>query len=183
LHLQGKTAGAAESKFRDAAARIDAIAAVHQQLHKSDYIGTVRLDEYITVLCQEIATASGSSDQACSLVVDAVPLTIANDIAIPLALIVNELLTNAIQHSQPVDGRRAIHVVVSSHQNEFSVSVSDTGDGPDPAQTTSGLGTRLVNALAGQINATIRKQGLVANYIITVTVPHPKSSLGADHAL
>jgi two-component sensor histidine kinase len=127
LHLQAKTAGPAQSQFHNAAARIAAIAAVHQQLHKSDYVGTVQLDEYLTDLCLELATASGSLDKPCSLIVDAVPLTIPNDIAVPLALIVNELLTNAIQHSQPSGEDRAVHVLVSSRFNDFSVSVSDPG--------------------------------------------------------
>jgi chemotaxis family two-component system sensor kinase Cph1 len=172
LHLQAKGAGAAESQFRKAAARISAIAAVHQQLHKSDYVGTVQLDEYLTNLCQEIATASCDPGCAWEIAVDAVPLTISNDIAVPLALIMNELLTNAIQHSQPTGDGGTIHVVVSSNPEEFSVSVSDPGAGPDPAHTTFGLGTRLVEALTRQISASIAKQKLVASYAVTVTVPH-----------
>jgi two-component sensor histidine kinase len=93
LHLEATTAGAAAPQFRDAAARITAIATVHKQLHKSDYIGTVQLDQYLTDLCQEIATASGIPKRGLSLIVDAGPLIVANDIAVPLALIVNELLT------------------------------------------------------------------------------------------
>jgi two-component sensor histidine kinase len=161
-----------------AAARISAIAAVHQQLHKSDYIGTIQLDEYLTSLCQEIATASSGPDYVWELVVDAVPLTIPNDIAVPLALIVNELLTNAIQHSRPIGDGGTVHVVVSSNPDDFSVSVSDPGGGPDPAQATFGLGTRLVDALTRQINATIEKQTSVANYTVTVTVPHHPLEVG-----
>ena len=171
LHLQAKGAGAAEPQFHKAAARISAIAAVHQQLHKSDYVGTVHLDEYLTSLCQEVATASCGPDCVWELVVDAAPLTISNDIAVPLALIVNELLTNAIQHSQPTGEGGTVHVVVSSQPDDFSVSVSDPGCGPDPAQTTFGLGTRLVDALTRQINATITKQSLVGSYTVTLTVP------------
>ncbi len=172
LHLQAKGAGAAESQFHKAAAHISAIAAVHQQLHKSDYVGTVQLDEYLTNLCQEIATASCGPDCAWELIVDAVPLTIPTDIAVPLALIVNELLTNAIQHSRPSGDGGTVHVAVSSHPDNFSVSVSDLGGGPDPAKTIFGLGTRLVDALTRQINATITRQKLVATYTVTVTVPH-----------
>jgi two-component sensor histidine kinase len=172
LYLQGRTAGASEPQFRNAAARITAIAAVHRQLHKSDYIGTVQLNEYLTGLCREIAAASSSSDRTCSITIDAAPLTISNDMAVPLALIVNELLTNAIQHSQPLRKGKAIHVAVCSHSNNFSVSVSDPGSGPDPAQTTSGLGTRLVDALTQQIKATIKKQNSAAGYTVVVTVPN-----------
>jgi two-component sensor histidine kinase len=182
LHLQAKTAGAAEVQFHKAAARISAIAAVHQQLHKSDYVGTVQIDEYLTNLCQDIAAASCGPDLAWDLIVEAVPLTVSNDIAVPLALIVNELLTNAIQHSQPMGESRTVHVAVSNNAEEFSVSVSDPGGGPDPAQTNSGLGTRLVDALTRQINATIAKRSLFANYTVTVTVPHLKAGLGSDLA-
>ena len=49
------------------------------------------LDRYLTELCQAIATASSSSDLAWSLTVDADPLIISTGIAVPFALIVNEL--------------------------------------------------------------------------------------------
>jgi two-component sensor histidine kinase len=173
LHMQAKTAGAAAPQFHNAAARIAAVAAVHKQLHKSDYIGTVQLDQYLTDLCQEMAIASGISDRA-SLIIVAVPLTIPSDIAVPLGLIVNELLTNAIQHSLPIVEGGVVRVVVNSCAEDFSVSVSDPGSGPDPAQTAAGLGTRLVDALIRQINATIAKQRLTAGYTVTVTVPHTR---------
>lgn len=83
LHLQAKTAGASQSQFQNASARIAAIAAVHHQLHKSDYAGTVQLNEYLTDLCQELATASGSPNRPCSLIVDADPLTIASPAGAP----------------------------------------------------------------------------------------------------
>jgi two-component sensor histidine kinase len=108
------------------------------------------------------------------------PLTISNDIAVPLALIVNELLTNAIQHSRPISDGGTVHVVVSKFPDDFSVSVSDPGSGPDPAQTTFGLGTRLVDALARQINAAITKERSGSSYTVTVTVPHLRSRLGSE---
>ena len=183
LHLQAKTAGASEPQFRNAAARITAIAAVHQQFHKSDYVGTVQLDQYLTDLCEELAIASGSPERKCSLVVDAVPLTISNDIAVPLAIIVNELLTNAIQHSQPVGEGRAIHVVVSSRPDDFSVSVSNPGIGPDPEHLTTGLGTRLIEILTRQLEATLAKQSSRSGYTVTLTIPSRRSDLGTSHPL
>jgi two-component sensor histidine kinase len=95
---------------------------------------------------------------------------------------VNELLTNAIQHSRPVGESEAIHVSVSPHPDHFSVSVSDRGRGPDPAQTTTGLGTRLVDALARQLNGTITKQNPATGYTVTVTVPHARSILNQSDA-
>jgi hypothetical protein len=71
-----------------------------------------------------------------------------------------------------------VQVAVVSRPDCFSVSVSDPGSGPDPAQTVFGLGTRLVDALTGQINATMTRQKSVASYTVTVTVPQLRSGLG-----
>src|ERR1700689_4550648 len=115
LYLQAKTAGPAAIQFQNAAARVSAIAAVHQQLHKYDDVGTVVLDRYLIDLCREITTASSSPDRTWPLVVDADPLIINTDVAVPLALIVNELITNAIQHSKPVSEGGSARVVLKDH--------------------------------------------------------------------
>ena len=179
LHLQAKTAGAAASQFDDAAARVAAIAAVHQQLHKYDDVGTVALDRFIIDLCQQITAASSSPDRAWPLIVDADPLTISTDVAIPLALIINELITNAIQHSKPVSESGNVHIVLKNHADNYSISISDPGDGPPANQTADslgtrhvGLGTRIVETLARQINATVAKECMATGYMVTVTVPH-----------
>jgi two-component sensor histidine kinase len=127
LYLQAKTAGEAAGQFHNAAARVAAIAAVHQQLHSLDDVGTVALDRYLIELCQGIAAASSSPDRA--LVVDADPLIIYTDMAVPLALIVNELITNAIRHAT-LGERDAVRVSLRACQEHFSISVSDPGDGP-----------------------------------------------------
>ena len=178
LYLQAKKAGPAASQFNNAAARVAAIAAVHQQLHKYDDVGTVVLDRYIIDLCRQITAASSSPDRAWLLVVDADPLTIPTDIAVPLALIVNELITNAIQHSRPQDESGNVHIVLKSYADNFSISISDPGEGPADGHAAgslgtrhAGLGTQIVETLARQINATLAKERSATGYEITVTVP------------
>jgi two-component sensor histidine kinase len=179
LHLQARTAGAAASQFDDAAARVAAIAIVHQQLHRYDDVGTVELDRYLIELCQGITAASSSPDRAWSLVVDANPLIISTDVAVPLALIVNELITNAIQHSRPIGESGTVRILLKNHADKFSISVSDPGDGPPANQSPdglgtrhAGLGTRIVETLAQQINATVEKTRSAIGYEVTITVPH-----------
>jgi two-component sensor histidine kinase len=176
LHLQAKAAGSAGNLLYDAAARVTAIAAVHQQLHKYDDIGTVRLDRYLVDLCQGITAASSSPDQTWPIVVDAEPLIISADMAIPLGLIVNELVANAIQHSGSVGEGRGARVILGCQPDSFSISVSDPGDGPVSANTKAGLGTTIVESLCQQINATVEKERLVEGYTVTVIVPHRRAS-------
>ena len=177
LHLQAKTAGPAASEFNNAAARVAAIALIHEQLHKYDYVGTVALDRYLIDLCQAIASASSSSDRTWTIIVDADPFIISTDIAVPLGLIVNELVTNAIQHSRPVDEGGSVHVKLEAHVGNFLMSVSDAGDGPAAVQTGElgarhGLGTRIVETLARQIKATVTKGRSVAGYTVTVAAAY-----------
>jgi two-component system, sensor histidine kinase PdtaS len=140
----------------------------------------VVLDRYLTDLCQQIAAASSSPDRERPLVLDADPLIVSTDVAVPLALIVNELITNAIQHSRPPGESGNVHIVLKNHADNFSISISDSGEGPPAAaQAAAGLGTRIVEALARQINATLAKERSAAGYEVTATVPHCCSAPGA----
>lgn len=180
LHMHADSAGTAAGQFHDAAARVAAIAAVHRQLHNSDDVETVAIDQYLADLCREIAPASSSADQAWTLTVDADPLVIRTDLAVPLGLIVNELVTNAIQHSRPSSGGGRVQIALKTAPDHFSISVSDEGNGtPLHADTqTSGIGARMVEAFARQIGATIARGRSSAGYGVRVTVPRR-----ADRAL
>ena len=173
LHMHAKAAGAAAGQFHDAAARVAAIAAIHQQLHKSDDVETVALNRYLVDLGREITAASSSSDQAWTIVVDADPLLIGTDLAIPLGLIVNELVTNAIKHSRTSSGSERVQIVLKAAPDSLSITVSDKGNGPllDAATQSSGIGARMVEAFARQIDATITKGCNPAGYAVTITVP------------
>jgi two-component sensor histidine kinase len=176
LYLQAKTAGTAGRLFHEAAARVTAIAAVHQQLHKYNDVGTVLLDRYLVDLCQEITAVSSSPDRTWPIAIDTVPLTVSADIAVPLALILNELVTNAIQHSRPVRDGRGARVTLRCQPDSFSISVSDSGDGPADGHTNAGLGTTIVESLCQQINASVEKERLADGYTVTVKVPHRKAT-------
>jgi two-component sensor histidine kinase len=181
LHMHAKTAGAAAGQFHDAAARVAAIAAVHQQLHKYDDVTTVALDRYLVDLCREITAASSSPDRAWTLAVDADPLVIRTDLAVPLGLIVNELVTNAIQHSRPSSESGRVQIVLKTAPECFSVSVTDEGNGPsqDADTQTAGIGARMVEAFAHKIDAMVTKGRDLAGYSVTVIVPR-RADLAVD---
>jgi len=90
------------------------------------------------------------------------------------------LVTNAIQHSRPSSRGGGVQIVLKTAADSFSVSVSDEGNGPPLHADTqaSGLGARMVEAFARQIEATITKGRSSAGYAVRVTVPRR-----ADQAL
>ena len=85
------------------------------------------------------------------------------------------------------DGKavQQFHLVFESHDgralvrcqpDSFSISVSDSGDGPAAGHTDNGLGTMIVETLCRQINASVEKERLVDDYTVTIKVPHQKVS-------
>jgi len=189
LHLQANGAGAIASQFHNAAARVTAIAAIHEQLQKHDYVGTFALDRYLVDLCQGIATASSSPDRTWSLVVDADPLFVSTDIAMRLGLIVNELVTNSIQHSRPAGDGGTVRIALKDSADNFSISVSDPGDGPVAVRAGelgtrhSGLGTRIVETLCRQIEGTVIKRRSASGYAVMVRIPHHDAGFQAAGAI
>jgi two-component sensor histidine kinase len=142
--------------LEDATLRVGAIARVHEQLYQSTDIERFDVGRYIEAICKDL----GASFSQCEIVVEAQSgIVILTDRAISAALIVNELVSNAAKHAYLSDGSGRIWVTVGSTVDDnLSISVRDEGGGlPDGFQMYrgKGLGTRMVRALADQLNATV----------------------------
>jgi two-component sensor histidine kinase len=75
-----------------------AIATVHERLYKGENVASVELDRFIVDLCHEIGRAYGCAD---GIVARVERVAVPTDMAVPLALIINELVTNAVKHVGP----------------------------------------------------------------------------------
>jgi two-component sensor histidine kinase len=132
---------------------------VHERLYRSEEIGSVELGAYLETLCRDVERAGMSADGAVTVEVSADPVTIGNDRAIPVALILNELLTNAIKYAYP-QGRGAIEVTLRGRPDGTAIlSVGDHGVGLpedfDQRQRAS-LGFRIVRGLVRQLDGELR---------------------------
>jgi two-component sensor histidine kinase len=101
LSLQSQREGNRDvaARLAVAATRVQAIAGLHLHLHSMDGTPTVEFKPYLERLCRDHSTMSMSEqrpDQA--IAVEAVELLLPTTIGMPLGLIVNELVTNAIKH-------------------------------------------------------------------------------------
>ena len=142
--------------FDEACARVATVARVHERLYKTDKVGVVEFGQFLRDLCADLSH-SAMIEQGHHIDVHADTRELPTDKVIPLALIVNELVTNAVKYAYPVGTRGAIHVQFRSAQDgSFEVVVADEGvglpSGFDPAATKS-LGMRMVSALLGQVGA------------------------------
>jgi PAS domain S-box-containing protein len=133
-----------------AISRVMAVGEAHRALHQSADLRHVALDEMLRDLCAHV----GTLNPALSFVCDC-PAVLALDTerAIPLGLVVSELLTNAAKHAYPAGGG-AVRVAVGVADGVFTISVSDDGVGLAGTGTPrAGLGSTIVRALVAQIGA------------------------------
>lgn len=157
--------------LRDAHHRVMSVATLQRQL-ASTADGDVRLRPYLTDLCASIGASmiAEPGEQSLSVVVD--DSVMSSDRSVSVGLIVTELVINALKHAYP-DGAQGgnIKVAFASTPLGWVLTVADDGIGfpGDHAHAKSGLGTGIVNALAGQLAATVAVSNASPGTLISVT--------------
>jgi two-component sensor histidine kinase len=159
--MQAKASPAAATELRAAASRIQVIAGVHSRLARRDGHVQVDMHEFLHDLIADLR-ASLTSLYPVGLFVEAESHALSVSRAGSVALIANELVTNALKHAFPESAREgAVTVGFRRDGIDFVLTVTDdgvgmpvepcrTGAGPG-ASLGSGLGSRLVRALAAQL--------------------------------
>jgi two-component sensor histidine kinase len=157
LSLQSRRSANAEaaSHLAVAADRVRTIAHLHQHLHSMDDTPTVEFKRYLDEFCRDHATMSLSEERLDQcIVVEAIDLRLPTTTGIPLSLILNELITNAIKH-----GKGRITVTLAKAGTGHALSVCNGGPAlPESFDPTAckGLGMTLVSSLAAQIGGELR---------------------------
>jgi two-component sensor histidine kinase len=154
LGLQARGAVSAETKdaLDNAMSRIRAIAGVHDHFGPLSAGGGIDIQDYIGKLCAHFDDSlRGVRPIALQVEVESTVLK-AND-AIPLGLIVNELVTNALKHAFPGDRGGTVRVTLQAGPPRILV-VEDDGVG-SPNRDSSGIGSRLTRLLVKQLGGTI----------------------------
>lgn len=133
--------------------RIIAVGRVHEQLYKtSGEVGVFDAGAYATALARDLVNSLGRDD--VQLVTEVEPLMLDVRQAVPLALILNELVTNALKYGCPTDRPGRIRVGLGTEGEAYRLSVSDDGEGLPKGfapRSTKSLGMRAVEALARQL--------------------------------
>ncbi|MBC7174388.1 MAG: PAS domain-containing protein, partial [Polyangiaceae bacterium] len=185
LNLQATTVSdqAAQEALREAQGRIHSIALLHERLYQAEDFGHVNLREYTTILVNELRRTLGRS--RISLEIDAADIEVELDMAMPYALLLNELVTNAFKHAFP-ENVGTIAVCLRPLGGAAELVVRDDGVGLPPGyalETSRSLGMTLVRLLAKQMRGTLSMRsdrGTVA----TLRFPYagPVEALGAKRS-
>ncbi len=146
--------------------RVRAIAMVHEDLYHSENLARIDFRNYLGNLAADLFTVFDSSGISLNITVADVALTA--DAAIPVGLIVNELITNALKHAFPKgnrqrrENRSEICIICRQEDGVCLLTVQDNGLGlPTDLDwhATGSLGLRMIRILAQQLKGTLQVDG------------------------
>ena len=170
----------------DSQNRVRSMALIHEKLYQSRNLARVNFADYIHSLASYLFRSYGGRAEPIGLQVEVGEAYLDIDMAVPLGLILNELLSNALKHAFP-DGRVG-HVCIAlgmSHHQHWTLTVGDYGAGFPEAldfRHTDSLGMQLVMTLVSQLGGAIDlERGGGTRFCITFSgSPYPNGGRSHD---
>ena len=151
--------------FLETESRIRAMALVHEKLYQSKDLSRIDLGEYLYDVVNSLLKSMVVDGRIKLLVSDFDPVSITIDYAVPLGLIVNEIVTNAIKHGYPGNRFGTIYLNLGTNRaGEIVLVVGDDGvglpEGIDLEQTTTfGMHVIIYSLVRLQLGGTVYVDG------------------------
>ncbi|MFA6332551.1 MAG: PAS domain S-box protein [Methanoregula sp.] len=152
--------------------RIRAMSLVHEKLYMSENISSIDLADYTRYLATQLFSFYGVDHRRVSLKNDIAKIPLDINTAIPLGLILNEIISNALKHAFPDDRSGTIRISGRSDGGLLTLDVKDDGIGLPSGfdwKSAESLGLRLINSLVDQLGGTLDLgKGPGTEFIITI---------------
>jgi two-component sensor histidine kinase len=160
----------AKERFGAVAARVTIISRMHRHLYEGGKASEVEFGAYVGELCDSLKAFHAEGADVI-FINESGRIVLNIDRAIPLALMINELVTNSLKHAFLPGQQGTVTVVLRSSDENVEVSVTDNGRGIGP-ELPKGLGHLLIASLARQLNAAVRTTS-ESGTTVEVVVPRP----------
>lgn len=153
--------------------RIYAMSLIHQQLYQALDLKTIDMNVYLPEFISYLEGSFSNADRI-RFNIDVDPVSLSVTYAIPIALIVNEAVTNAIKHAFPGNCRGEIAIKLNRHQKKVILTICDNGIGIPIEKmkgTSDSLGIKLIYGLSQEIRGKINIQNANGTSIMVSFVP------------
>ena len=138
--------------------RVQSIGIVHQKLYQGNNLGAIEMKDYFLNLSESILDSFGA-DKRVSIECAMEKLDLDIDTAVPLGLIVNELITNTLKYAFPKGGNGKVLIKLEkSKDGILHLEVSDNGVGKSGLTKGTGFGGQLVSLLTRQLSGSMREE-------------------------
>lgn len=161
LYLQSRRSPAIAEPLLELQARIRSMSEVYERLYSSDELSRIGLGDYLEELVLHVIDSYGRSGVSLEATDLDRGIFVGSETAVPLGLIVTELVTNSLKHAFPESGVGKIRLKSEARGGQLAaLLVGDDGVGmreAAPGAARKGLGMQIVYALAKQIDAKIER--------------------------
>jgi PAS domain S-box-containing protein len=159
--------------FRESESRIRSMAMIHEKLYQNESLSRVDFSEYLSSLSSLLLTTYVANPAAVRLATRLDPVFLDIDTAVPLGLIVNELVSNSLKYAYPDGGSGVVELALrAGPENQYTLSVRDQGVGLPAGidvNNTDTLGLYLVKILSAQLGAALSIESNGQGTIVEVT--------------
>jgi two-component sensor histidine kinase len=163
MKAEATTSPEAKQALSESQQRVFSMALIHEQLYRSDHLDRVNFSAYAQQFVPTLSSACLGEPGRVSIEMDIDAIELGIEAAVPCALILNELLSNAFKHA--FHGERSGKVRISFHEagpDTLELAIEDDGIGLPAGllegRNTKSLGLQIVRILAKQLGGSLQQE-------------------------
>jgi len=159
LNLQADSleSDVAKDAVKEGQHRVKSMALIHQKLYSTDDIRGVDVQDYLENLSTELFRAFGVDQEKIKWKIDTSGLKLDIDTIIPLGLIINELITNAIKYAFKDLEQGLLQIEIKEDGENLNVLVADNGKGmsEEDIKKSNSFGWKMIQSLSRKLKAEV----------------------------
>jgi two-component system, sensor histidine kinase PdtaS len=166
----------ARNIIREGQSRVHVMSLIHQKLYQAEHLNQIEFQGYLSDLAKQILVTNQTSKIEISLSIEADEITETVELAVPIGMMVNELMTNSIKHA--FEGRKVglISISLKRTGSMMTLEYEDDGRGVDSLESLNkedSLGMKLIRLLTDQLDGAMEFSG-ANGFKITIEFEHDK---------
>lgn len=163
--------GSAKSAIHEGKERVKSMELVHKMLYQGNSFSGIEMNAYVNKLSLGLIESFGLDKKDVELNAGFKPITLDVDTAIPLGLILNELIINSLKHAKGATEKLALKIEIQETEtNQLQVSIADNGKGKvSEMEASDSFGLKIIRALVRQLDGVMAvKEDRGINYVIAL---------------
>lgn len=155
LQAYNTTSEEATDVLQESQMRVNSIALIHEKLYQNEDLSEISFDVYIEQLTEVIISSLKSSETDIEININADPVKLTINQAIPCGLILNEIITNVHKHAFKDRQKGRIDITLVEDGTDLMMQIADNGSGiPEDLdlENPTSLGLKLIRTLTKQLN-------------------------------
>lgn len=163
LHMQSRKVSDESTleALRTGQARVRSMGLLHQLLYQGDELKNISMLQYVNELSKSLFDTYHVDEDRIHLLTQIDDIEMDIDSAMPLGLIINELITNSLKYAFPNDGKGQIKIGLKKNDHEFYLEIADNGIGiqlknGQPVVTNNSFGFELVESLSQKLDGQLK---------------------------